>query len=72
MWHNNKKVLRTYSTNDAENSWAYIEGVGQRKIQTGAADGVTNLFILLSAARASDRMVNVLVNDDSKIARAYL
>lgn len=72
MWHNNKKVLRTYATNETENCWAYIEDLGWRKIQTGAADSVTNLFILLSAARASDRTVNVLVNDDNKITRAYL
>lgn len=72
MWHTNKKVLRVYSTHHSENNWANIESVGWRKVEMGATDGSTNMFMLLSSARASGKNVTVLINSDDKITRAYL
>ena len=71
MWHNGVTVLQTYTTYHSQNSWGNIQGLGWRKIRTGATDGVTNVFYVLSAAKANNRTVNVyLVND--LIERAYL
>jgi len=71
MWHNNQTVSQVYSTNDGQNAWARIGSLGWRKIKTGAADGVTNTFVLLTAAKANSRPVNVYIVSDL-IERAYL
>ncbi len=71
MWHTNKTVQRVYSTNSSQNAWAQIEDVGWRKIKTGASDGVTNTFVLLAAAKANNRTVNVYIVSNL-IERAYL
>ncbi len=72
MWHNNKTVTRTYTSKDSQNAWAMISGIsGWKKIKTGAADGVTNTFALLSTARANGRQVDVYIVND-KIERATL
>jgi hypothetical protein len=72
MWHNDKKVLMTFASNHSQNSWAQIEGVGWRKIKTGATDGVTNLYIMMCVAKANNRMVNVHIDTDNLIDIAYL
>lgn len=72
MWHNNKKVTATYANHTSCSAWAEIEGVGWRRIREGAADGCTNLFIMLNAARANDRLVHVYIDDAGLITTAYL
>ena len=36
----------------------------RKKIKTGAADGVTNVFIVLNAAKANGRKVNVYIKNN--------
>lgn len=67
MWQNNKSVTRTHSKNGSQMAWAIIDGVAGNKwlrVRPNAADGVTNVFILLSIAKANGRRVDVLVNGD--------
>ncbi len=71
MWHNNQTVAQVYTTYHSENSWANLQGMGWRKIRTGATDGVTNVFCLLSAAKANNRTVNVYIVNDL-VERAYM
>ncbi|MBB3192493.1 peptidase M6 [Halomonas cerina] len=71
MWSNGKTVQQVYVTHHAQNAWANIQGMGWRKIRTGATDGVTNTFCLLSAAKANNRTVNVYIVDNL-IERAYM
>jgi len=71
MWSNNKTVIQIYSTNDSQNAWARIDGLGWRKIKTGNKDGVTNTFVLLSGAKANNRTVNVYIVSNL-IERAYM
>ncbi len=71
MWTNNKAVLQTYTTYHSQNTWARISGLGWRKIKTGNKDGCTNTFVLLSAAKANNRTVNVYIVANS-IERAYM
>ena len=62
MWQNNRTVTRTYTSKDSQNAWAIISGVsGWKKVKTGASDGVTNVFVLLCAARANGRPVDVYI-----------
>lgn len=71
VWHNNKKVIQTFASVDPQNAWANIDGVGWRRIKTGAADGVTNVFNVLCEALANGRKVNVFA-DANVISIAYL
>lgn len=72
MWHNDRTVDRTYTTHHAQNCWAIISGIaGWTKVRPNAADGVTNVFAILCAARANGRRVDVYVVSD-QIERAIL
>ncbi len=62
MWHNNRTVSRTYTSHHGQNCHAIISGInGWRKVKTGAADGVTNVFVALCGARANGRPVDVYI-----------
>ena len=72
-WHNDKLVSMTYATPHSQNGWAFIDGVGWKKVRTGAADGVTNSFIALNAAKANARPVSVFEDDgDHTLTTVYL
>jgi hypothetical protein len=73
-WNNGKNVVQTFASSDSQNAWVNLGGIGWRRIQTGAVDGVTNLFLMFNAAKANGRMVNVFLTDDSNqfITIAYL
>jgi len=74
--YNNLTVNSTYVSSNSQNAWAYLSGTGitagWRKIKTGAADGVTNVFILLCSAESSGRKVNVDIDASNLITFAYL
>ena len=70
-WVYSKLVVQTFASADSQNAWAYIESVGWRKIKTGAADGVTDLFALFCEAQANGQRVTVFV-DASVVSIAYL
>jgi hypothetical protein len=72
-WNNNVSVVQTFGSNDSQNAWVNISGLGWKQIKTGAADGVTNLFIMFNAARANGRTVTVFVDDATQLVTiAYL
>ena len=62
MWHNGKQVTRVFTTQHSQNCWAIISTIsGWKKIKTGNTDGVTNIFLVLSAAFANNRTVDVYI-----------
>jgi hypothetical protein len=73
MWFNGKSVIQTFASSDGQNAWALVQDAGGwRRIKTGAADGVTNLFMMFNAAKANGRTVNVFVDASNLITIAYL
>ena len=73
MWNYNKKVNATFVHHTSQVAWADIQDLGWRQIKGGTADGVTNLIVLLSTAKANDRLVHVFIDAaDNKIATAYM
>jgi C1A family cysteine protease len=70
-WHSNLSVALIYTTPHSKNAWAYLEGLGWRKIEPLSNDGVTNTLALLTNARARDRKVTVYADGD-QIYQAYL
>ena len=76
MWHSNKLVQYTYTTTETKFGYAIIEGVsGWKRLYPATEDGVSNLFGLLCVAKASNRRVNVYIqniNNVEYITRAYM
>lgn len=70
--YTNKAVVQTFASSDPQNAWANIAGVGWLKIKPGSADGVTNIFIMMNAAKANNRTVNVSTDASNLITIAYL
>lgn len=70
-WYSNRLVLYTFCSYHTQNCWAWIEGLGWRKIVTGNADGVTNLFALFCDAQANGKRVTAYA-DATSISIAQL
>jgi hypothetical protein len=71
IWQSNVTVNQVYATHQSQNAWAHVQGLGWRRIQTGSADGVTNMLALFAQAVAKNRRVTILV-DGSFVYQAYL
>jgi hypothetical protein len=64
MWYYGKSVIRAHSKNGSQMAWAIISGLLNNawlRVTPASADGVTNVFIILSTALANNRLVDVLV-----------
>jgi hypothetical protein len=72
MWYTNKLVRYVYIVHTPQAAWAIIDGLtGWKRVRPGSADGVTNLAVLLNAAKANNRKVDVDIVSD-QIIRAVL
>lgn len=71
--HSNVSIARVYTTHHSQNCWAYLSSEGWKKVQTGNADGHTNVHIVLTAGRANGKVVTAVTDSgDSRIERIYL
>ncbi|MEM8823711.1 MAG: hypothetical protein AAGF30_08895 [Pseudomonadota bacterium] len=71
--HSNKSVSRVFTTYHSQNNWAYLSGVGWKKVKTGNADGSTNVFVALVAGRANGKVVTAVTDGaDTLIEQVYL
>jgi astacin len=68
--HQNLTCSRVYATPHSKNAWAYLAGLGWRKVDPKAPDGVTNVLAVLATARVNGRKVSVRMNG-SKIYAVY-
>jgi hypothetical protein len=64
---------QTYATHNGQNAWGNLaaNNTGWRKIAPNSPDGVTNVFLMLVAARASSKQVHVVQNASNQITGAY-
>jgi hypothetical protein len=70
MW---TKINQVYASPQSQNAWAHLVGTNKwHKILTGASDGVTNVFLILGAAKASDRQVYAVIDANGMITAAYM
>ncbi len=72
MNFSNKNILSTFGSGDSQNAWANIESIGWRKISSGSADGVTNMFLMLNAAVSNNRKVSGNIDGSDQITVLYL
>ncbi|HEU5110280.1 MAG TPA: hypothetical protein VFT95_17200, partial [Micromonosporaceae bacterium] len=66
------RILALFSSAHADNGWAYIEGIGWRRVATGASSAHVNLGMLLSAARIQGTATPVRHEADNLIHEIYL
>jgi hypothetical protein len=70
MWTN---VYETFTSNDSQNAWAFLASTNAwNRILPGAADGVTNVFLLISTAMANNRQVYIVLDANNEITQAYM
>lgn len=69
-WHS-VTLDRVYATPHSQNAWAYLNGVGWRKIQALSPDGVTNVFVMCCQARVSGKVIDLQATA-TDILTAYL
>jgi immune inhibitor A len=58
-----KVVQRVFVSHHSQNCWAFLQDIGWRKVETDSADGVTNMFVSLCAARVQGIAVTAYVED---------
>lgn len=72
-WQYNKTILATFIYSGPQTSWASLDGgTGWKRIKPGAADGCTNLTVLLNTAFANGRKVHVDIDAAGLITTAYM
>ena len=69
----NVKVMATYATPNSTNSWGLLQSNPWRRVKPKSADGVSNVFAILNAAKYSGRTVNGSYDDaDGSLVQVYL
>ena len=70
MWTN---INQVYCSRDAQNAWAHLAGTSAwHKILPGSGDGVTNVHLILTAAKANNRQAYVVRDGGNNIVQAYM
>ena len=66
-------INQVYSSRDAQNAWAHLAGTNAwHRILPGVADGVTNVHLILTAAKANNRQAYVVRDGAGNITAAYM
>jgi hypothetical protein len=70
MW---TAINQVYASRDAQNAWAYLAATSTwHRILPGSGDGVTNVFLILVAARANNKQAYVVRDASGNITTAYI
>jgi immune inhibitor A len=72
MNFSSKQVTRVFTSPHSQNAWGHLQDIGWRKVEKKSDDGVTNMFLILTAAKANNRTVSGTINDDKLITLLYL
>jgi hypothetical protein len=66
-------INQVYATHNGQNAWANLaaNNTGWRRIAPSSADGVTNVFLMFVAARATNKQVHAVSNAQNQITGAY-
>jgi hypothetical protein len=66
-------INQVYCSRDGQNAWAHLPSDNAwHKILSGAADGVTNVFIILTTAKGNNRQVYIVLDASKNITAAYM
>ena len=67
-----KKILQVFGSPHTMNVWGYVDTLGWRKVQPLTADGCTNMFLMLVAARTSGIAATITLTAANEISIMYL
>jgi C1A family cysteine protease len=70
-WQNGKKVVGLWTIDQDRNAFAYIDGLGWRKVAPDNDNIFFDLLTLLATAKAGDRPVNIY-QDNGVIRQVYV
>jgi hypothetical protein len=66
-------INQVYCSRDGQNAWAHLPlDNAWHKILPGAADGVTNVFLILTTAKGNNRQVYIVLDANKNITAAYM
>jgi len=69
----NVAITRIFVSHHSQNCWAFLAGIGWRKVGTASVDGTTNVHVALTAARAHGIVSSVTTNAaDNAIEVVYV
>src|SRR6266571_1193817 len=66
------RILALFSSSAHDNGWAYLEGVGWRRIATTNDSAQTSLDLLTAAARIQGTPASVRYENDNQIHEIYV
>lgn len=70
MWTN---INQVYASRDGQNAWAHLAATNAwHRVLWGASDGVTNVFVILSAAKANNRQVYAVLDANKNLTAVYM
>ena len=66
-------INQVYTTRDSQNAWAHLASDNKwHKILTGATDGVSNVFVVLTCAKGNGKQAYVVLDAAKNITGAYM
>ena len=69
----NVPLTRIFCSHHSQNCWAFLQGVGWRKVGTASVDGTTNVHVALVTARAHGITPTTITNAaDDRIEIVYV
>lgn len=70
MWTN---INQIYTSHHSQNAWAHLAGTNAwHRIGTNTTDGVTNVHLVLTAAKANAKQAYVVFDANKNITAAYM
>lgn len=63
QWVRNVTIRHTYALFTTQGAWVYINGFGWRRVKTGSADGVSNVFAVCVRAQGAATPVDLYIDD---------
>jgi hypothetical protein len=71
-WNNSKKVTGLWSINQNRNSWAFVDGVGWKKLANNSDSAIVALSMLAAHAREKNSTVNYRDEADGMVHEMYV
>lgn len=66
-------INQVYCSRDGQNAWAHLAATNAwHRILPGAADGVTNVHVVLVTAKGNNRQAYVVRDGSGNITGAYM
>jgi uncharacterized protein YbjT (DUF2867 family) len=66
-------INQVFASRDGQNAWAHLAmDNAWHKILPGAADGVTNVFLILTTAKGNNKQVYIVLDASKNITAAYM